>query len=163
MIMKKNLLLLLLAGLFLTTYVSAQDSRLLKAADKSYEDGEKDYNKKRYNEAAESLEIVVENIEISAVPRKYLIMRFEANVMLVDIYFNKTNNLPAGCKALNNFLDDLDAIKNSGIFKAKDIYKYLELEKDYSKFICQCENFESIDDKKDEFEKIFEEEFEDEE
>lgn len=161
--MKKNLLLLIVAGLFFTTYVSAQDSRLLKAADKSYEDGENDYNKKRYKEAAESLEIVVENISVNIDSRKYLLMRFEANVMLIDIYFKQLNNLPSGCRCLNSFFDDLEKIKSSGIFKAKDIYKYLELEKDYDQYRRQCENFESIDDKKTDFEKVFDEEFEDEE
>lgn len=161
--MKKNLLLLIFAGLFFTTYVSAQDSRLLKAADKSYEDGENDYNKKRYKEAAESLEIVVENISVNTDSRKYLLMRFEANVMLIDIYFKQLNNLPSGCRCLNSFFDDLAKIKSSGIFKAKDIYKYLELEKDYDQYRRQCENFESIDDKKTDFEKVFDEEFEDEE
>ncbi len=161
--MKKNLLLLIFAGLFFTTYASAQDSRLLKAADKSYEDGENDYNKKRYKEAAESLEIVVENIPVNTDSRKYLLMRFEANVMLIDIYFKQLNNLPSGCRCLNSFFDDLAKIKSSGIFRAKDIYKYLELEKDYDQYRRQCENFESIDDKKTDFEKVFDEEFEDEE
>jgi|AntAceMinimDraft_14_1070370.scaffolds.fasta_scaffold201464_1 hypothetical protein len=161
--MKKNIILLLFAVLFSTSYVLAQDSRLLKSANRSYDAGKKDFNKERFDEAAESLEIVVENINVRTDSRKYLLMRFEANVMLIDIYFNQVNNLPGGCKALNSFLGDIDAVKSSGIFKAKDIYKYLEMEKDLEPYKRQCDNFESIDDKKDDFEKIFDEEFEDEE
>ena len=161
--MKKNLILLAILMFLGTSYSIAQDARLLKAADKSYSDGEKDYNKKRYDEAVPNLEIVVENIDVRDVSRKYLIMRFEANVMLIDIYFNKLNNLRDGCVALTNFVDDINAIKSSGIFKAKDIYKYLELEKDYATYITQCENFQSIDEYKTDFEKIFDEEFGEEE
>ena len=160
--MKKNLILLVVLLVIGASYSVAQDARLLKAADKSFSDGEKDYKKKRYNEAVPSLEIVVENINVRDVSRKYLIMRFEANLMLIDIYFEKLNNLRAGCVALNSFIDDINAIKSSGIFKAKDIYKYLELEKEYSTYITQCESFESIEKDKSDFEKIFDEEFEEE-
>ncbi len=161
--MKKNLILLVVLLVIGVSYTVAQDARLLKAADKSFSDGEKDYKKKRYNDAVPSLEIVVENINIRDASRKYLIMRFEANLMLIDIYFDKINNLRDGCVALNSFIDDINAIKSSGIFKAKDIYKYLELEKEYSTYITQCENFESIEKDKSDFEKIFDEEFGEEE
>ncbi|MDD2635296.1 MAG: hypothetical protein PHW82_07335 [Bacteroidales bacterium] len=159
--MKKNLILLTVLIFLGGSYAGAQNTRLLKAADKSFSDGKKDYNKKRYKEAAPSLEIVIENINVTDVSRKYLIMRFEANVMLIDIYFDKLNNLRDGCVALTNFVDDINAVKSTGIFKAKDIYKYLELEKDYAIYITQCENFESIEKDKSDFEKIFDEEFDD--
>lgn len=145
------------------TYVTAQDARLLKAADKSYEEGEQAYNRERFEEAAVSLEIVVENISIQIDSRKYLLMRFEANVMLIDIYFKQLNNLPSGCRCLNSFFDDLNKVKSTGVLKAKDLFKYLELEKEYDQYRRQCENFESIDSKKTDFEKVFDEEFEGEE
>jgi hypothetical protein len=161
--MKKNLFLLIIAGVFLVSHSYAQDARLLRAADDSFEAGESQYNKKHYAEAAPSLEIVVENISINTDSRKYLLMRFEANVMLIDIYFKELNNLPSACRCLNSFFDDLSRVKDDGILKTKDLFRYLELEKSYEGYSRQCNNFESIDDKKTDFEKVFDEEFEDEE
>ena len=161
--MKKILILILSLMLGIAFFSNAQDSRLLKAADKAFDDGEKEYSKKHYSEAAASLEIVVENIPITTDSRKYLIMRFEAHIMLVDIYFNQLNNLPSACRAINSFLDDLDTIKQSGIFKAKEIYNYLDLEKQYTDNKRKCDNYESINDSKKDFEKIFDEEFEEDE
>ncbi len=161
--MKKNLILLVIISFSLTTYITAQDSRLLRAADKSYEEGKQAYNRERFDEAAASLEIVIENISVQTDSRKYLLMRFEANVMLIDVYFKQLNNLPSGCRCLNSFFDDLNKVKSSGVLKAKDLFKYLELEKEYDQYRRQCENFESIDSKKTDFEKVFDEEFEGEE
>ncbi|HNQ69464.1 MAG TPA: hypothetical protein PKN32_13885 [Bacteroidales bacterium] len=158
--MGKKLFLLVIVGIFSILYIPAQNTRLLKAADDSFENGEKEYNRGHYSEAAPDLEIAVENISITTDSRKYVTMRFEANIMLIDIYFNHLNNLPAACRCLNCFLDDLSRMKNSGILKVKDLLTYLDLEKDYSDRIRQCNNFETIDDKKSEFEKIFDEEFE---
>ena len=157
--MKTKFFFLIIAAFFATS-LSAQDGKLLRAADKSFEAGEQDYSKKRWSEAAESLEIVVENIPANVDSRKYLLMRFEANIMLVDIYFEQLNNLPSACRCLNAFLDDIAAVKKSGMLKSKDIYKYLELEKDYAKYKSTCDNFENIDSDKKEFEKKFNEEFE---
>lgn len=157
--MKTKFFFLIIAACVATS-LSAQDAKLLKAADKSYEAGEQDYSKKHWSDAAESLEIVVENIPATVDSRKYLIMRFEANIMLIDIYFEQLNNLPSGCRCLNAFLDDIEAVKKSGRLKSKDIFKYLELEKDYAKYKSTCDNFENIDSDKKEFEKKFNEEFE---
>lgn len=158
--MKTKLFFLIIAA-FVAVSVSAQDGKLLRAADKSFDAGEQDYSKKRWSEAAESLEIVVENIPIYVESRKYMILRFDAHVMLIDIYFNQLNNLPAGCRCLNSFFDDLNYLKNVPNLKSKDIFKYLELEKDYAKYKSTCDNFEDIDSDKKEFEKKFNEEFED--
>jgi len=162
--MEKKTFLVVVLAVLTTLCVPAQNTRLLKAADDSYDNGEKEYNRGHYSEAAPDLEIAVENISITTDSRKYVTMRFEANIMLIDIYFNHLNNLPAACRCLNCFLDDLSRIKNSGILKVKDLLKYLDLEKDYSDRIRQCNNFETIDDKKSEFEEnIFNEEFGEEE
>ncbi|MDD3688090.1 MAG: hypothetical protein PHE56_15180 [Bacteroidales bacterium] len=80
--------------------------------------------------------------------------------MLIDIYFNQLNNLPAACRCLNSFIDDLNYLKSVPSLKSKDIFKYLELEKDYAKYKSTCDNFENIDSDKKEFEKKFNEEFE---
>lgn len=162
--MKKKSFLLLIAGLLFLSYLPAQNSRLLKAADDSYEIGEKEYNREHYAEAAPDLEVVVENIAVTTDSRKYLLMRFEANIMLIDIYFNHLNNLPAACRSLNCYIDDLARVKSLGILKTKDLLRYLGLEKDYADRIRQCNNFEIIDDKKSEFEEnVFNEEFGEEE
>lgn len=161
--MKTNLILIIAIAFLSATTVNAQDSRLLKASDKSFDNGEQNYSKKRWTEASESLEIVVENIPVSVDSRKYLIMRFEANVMLIDIYFNRTNNLPAGCKSLNAFLDDINYVKKLGVFRAKDIFKYLELEKEYAQLKVKCDSFGAINSDKKAFEKKFDEEFGEEE
>ena len=151
-------------GLLSVFYLNAQDTRLLKAADDSYELGEKEYNRGNYAEAAPDLEVVVENIPISSDSRKYITMRFEANIMLIDTYFKHLNNLPSACRCLNSFLDDLNKVKDDGILKAKDLLRYLGFEKDFDEYIRQCNNFNSIEDKKSDFENnIFNEEFDDEE
>lgn len=161
--MKTNLILIIVIAFFSATSLNAQDARLLKASDKSFDAGEQDYSKKRWSEASASLEIVVENIPISVDSRKYLIMRFDANVMLIDIYFNQTNNLPAGCRCLNAFFDDINYVKSLGTLKARDLYKYLELEKDFANLKVKCDSFEAIDSDKKAFEKKFDEEFGEEE
>ncbi len=162
--MEKKLFLFVIVGILSVIYLPAQNTRLLKAADDSYEIGEKEYNRGHYAEAAPDLEIVVENISISTDARKYLIMRFEANIMLIDVYFSHLNNLPSACRCLNCFLDDLSRVKNSGILKVKDLLRYLDIEKDYADYIRQCNNFDTIDDKKSQFEEnIFNEEFGEEE
>lgn len=161
--MKKKSVLLVIASVLFSSYLPAQNTRLLKAADDSYEIGEKEYNRENYAIAAPDLEVVLENIDVTTDSRKYLVMRFEANIMLIDIYFNHLNNLPAACRSLNCFIDDLERVKSLEILKTKDLLRYLGLEKDYADRIRQCNNFETIDDKKSDFEKVFEEEFEDEE
>lgn len=161
--MKKNLILLTVFTLILSGGLLAQNKALLKAADKSYVAGEKSFRKDRYKEAADSYEIVMKNIPISVDSRKYLLMRIESNIQLIDIYFNRAENLRKACIYVDRYYKDMNKIKNSPLLKSKDIFRFLELQKDYEKYQRQCHNFEGINSDKKEFEKKFDEEFEDEE
>ncbi len=160
--MKKKIILLTAFALIFSGGLLAQNKALLKAADKSYDAGEKSFRKDRYKEAVDSYEIVMKNIPISVDSRKYLLMRIESNIQLIDICFNHTEGLRKGCIYVDRYYKDMNKIKNSPLLKPKDIFRYLELQKDYEKYQRQCHNLGGIDSDKTEFEKKFDDEFEDE-
>ena len=136
----------------------AQSSRLLKGAERSYDDGISAYKKKKYSEASESLIIAVENISENVSSRRYQLIRLDAASRLVDIHFNMVEDLRKACKYLEIFTNDLNEMKNDNELKAKDIHKYLEMEKDFSRYKRKCSGLDTIDDKKKDFEKKFDEE-----
>jgi hypothetical protein len=70
--MKYKTPFLIIAAKVFATSLSAQDGKLLVPPIKVFEGGEQDYSKTRWSEAAEALEIVVENIPSYVDSRKYL-------------------------------------------------------------------------------------------
>ncbi len=162
-VMKKNLFLIVLVSVVFSGGLFAQSKALLKAADKSFDAAEKSYKRYYFDEAAESYEIVMNNIPISVDSRKYLVMRIESNIKLIDIYFNHSENLQKACVYVDRYYKDMNSIKNSPYLKSKDIFRYLELQKDFEKYQRKCHNFRGIDSDKKEFENKFDEEFKDEE
>jgi len=90
-------------------------------------------------------------------------MRIESNIQLIDIYFNHSENIRKACIYVDRYYKDMNKIKNSSYLKSKDIFRYLELQKDFEKYQRKCHNFSGIDSEKKDFEKKFDEEFENEE
>ncbi|MDR2009636.1 MAG: hypothetical protein LBQ22_04065 [Bacteroidales bacterium] len=141
--------------------LSAQ--KLLKGVEKNYDSGVSAFERKKYKEASAEFIIVMDNIPQRADKRKYQLMRLDAASKLVEIHYNYDENLRLACKYLDIFIADLNYMKRDDNLKAKDIYKYLEKEKDFSSYKKKCTGFNTIDDKKNEFEKKFDEVFDEEE
>lgn len=162
--MKRGLFILSvsLSVIILSGNLNAQNSNILKGAEKSYNAATSAFKKKNYEEASGSFIVAVDNISRNIDSRKYQLIRLDAASKLVDIHFNHEEDLTKACKYLDIFVNDLNRMKKDDNLKAKDIYKYLELEKEYAIYKRKCDGFNSIDSKKKEFEKKFDEAFDDE-
>ncbi|MDL2262429.1 hypothetical protein LJC11_02880 [Bacteroidales bacterium OttesenSCG-928-I21] len=137
--------------------------KLLKGVAKSYDDGVSAFNKKRYQEASEEFMLVLDNIPEDIEKRKYQVMRLDAASKLVEIHYEHEENLRLACRYIEIFFQDLEIMKNDKSLKTKDIYTYIEREREFTWYKRKCESFNTIDDKKSEFEKKFDEVFDTEE
>lgn len=144
---------------FISSDMFAQDSNILKAAEKSYKTGLSEYKKKKYSEASKSLIVVVENIPSDVDSRKYQLMRLEAASKLVEIHFNNDVQIRKACDYLYVFISDLNSMKKRDKLKSNDLYKYLEMEKNYSEYVKTCGGFKTVEIDKQNLEDVFNEEF----
>jgi hypothetical protein len=142
---------------FCSGNISAQ--KLLKGVAKSYDAGVSAFNKKKYKEASEEFIVVLDNVPDDIDKRKYQAMRLDAASKLVEIHYEHEEDLRKACKYIDVFLEDLNIMKKDNTLRAKDIYKYLEKEKEFASYKRKCESFNSIEDKKKDFEKKFDEVF----
>lgn len=161
--MKQFALILMLSTFLVPTYLLSQDRRALKAADLSYNAALRDYGKASYTEAAQKFDIVVSTIPALIDSRKYLEMRLESLIKLIDIYFYKSANFSKACDYLQQYTITLSTTRNSGILRSTTLLNYLKQQQEYnSKEASQCESYQRIDGDMDNFRKTFEEEFDDE-
>ena len=156
--MKKVLAILLTALLTAPALVFSQDKSTLKAADMSFDNGNKLYRKGNFKEAAQSFEIVVGNIPDRIDSRKYAEMKLDAYIQLIDIYYSKSVNLDKACQYLDNYSVTLQKVQGNGVLKGKDLLKYLNMEQDYLEKKKACENRGTLDERKKKMEKILEQE-----
>lgn len=138
--------------------VISQDRHSLKAADMSFDNGNKQFRKADFKEAAQAFEIVVKNIPDKIDSRKYAEMKLDAIISLIDIYHSKWVNLDKACDNLNYYSSALQQFQSRGVLKGKDLLKYLNMEQDYAEKRKMCENRDTLDDRKKKFEKILEQE-----
>lgn len=157
--MKKILLCFAIILLLAPVVSFAQSRPLLIAADRSFSDAESNYKKREYREAAANFEIVVNSIPVEIESRKYLMMRLDALTALVDIYYNHRTNLELACARMETFASDMNYVKRADVLRGKQLYNYVQLEKDFEKYSKNCRTFKNIESDKDKFERIFDEEF----
>lgn len=136
----------------------SQDRHSLRAADLSFDNGEKNLKRDNYKEAAQAFEIVVSNIPEGIDSRKYAEMRLDAIIKLIDIYFYKSVNLDRACSHLDNYASTLQKVQSNGVLKGKDLLRYMNLEQDFAEKRKSCENRQTLDSRKKDFEKILEQE-----
>lgn len=155
--------ILLAIQIFLSyTAFSQFDSKLLKAVEKIYNDAEDFYKKENFQEAAMNYQVVLDKIFI--IPnesKKHVYILLNSEQRLIDIYFNNLNNLSAGCEVLERFNKDLDLVVQLNIIKGKDLKDFLVAQKRFEPELINCQNYKSIDIKKNEMEKKFDQEFND--
>lgn len=159
--MKKAILLtaMIIMSLGLQSY--SQDSRAMRAARMSYNSAKKNDKKGNYEEAAREYEIVINTIPASVDSRRYLEIRLESLIKLVDIYFYKQVNINAACEYLQMYFDNMNIIRNQGTLRASDLLDYQRIEKEFaSEHSPKCENYEGIDKDMENFKRKFEKEFE---
>jgi hypothetical protein len=156
--MKRAIALLLTAFLAVPAMVFSQDKNSLKAADLSFDNGSKHYRKENFKEAAQSFEIVVNNIPDRTDSRKYAELKLDAYIQLIDIYYSKSVNLDKACEYLDNYSTTLQKVQSNGVLKGKDLLKYLNMEQDYLEKKKMCENRGTLDERKKKMEKILEKE-----
>jgi outer membrane protein assembly factor BamD (BamD/ComL family) len=161
--MKQFALILMLSTFLVPTYLLSQDRRALKAADLSYNGALRDYSKANYTEAAQKFDIVVSTIPASIDSRKYLELRLESLIKLIDIYFYKSANFSKACDYLQQYANTVSTSRNSGVLRSATLLKYLKQLQEYNnEEASQCESYQRIDGDMDNFKKTFEKEFDDE-
>ncbi len=157
----KSLLLAILIFLSYSAF-SQFDTKLLKAVEKIYNDAEGFYQKGHYQEAATNYQVVLDKIfTIPDESKKHVYILLNSELRLIDIYFNNLNNLSAGCEVLERFKKDVDLIVKLNIIKGKDLKDFLVAQKRFEPELKNCQNYKSIDIKKNEMEKKFDKEFKD--
>jgi hypothetical protein len=158
--MKKILMICLMLIITLANLYS-QDSRSLRAAQMSFRAAENKFRQGKYNEAAIDYEIVLQTISADHTSRKYLEMRMESLVRVIDIYFNRANDISKACDHLDHYFATMDHIRRTGILKASDLLEYQRLEKRYDKeYFPKCEAYKNLDHDMERFREKFEQEFE---
>lgn len=154
----KRILAVLITVSTIFPFVSfAQTKESVRAAELAFANGERKLRKGEYKESAQSFEIVVSNIPEGVEVRKYTEMRLDAIVNLIDIYFYKSVNLDRACQLLDSYSTTLLKAKSKGVLKGKDLLNYQKLEQEYSEKRSSCEGRETLDKRKEEFEKVFDE------
>ncbi len=141
--------------------IYSQSRAMRIAADRSFSDAERNLRRGEYREAAANYEIVLNTIPISTDSRSHLMMRLDATAALIDIYVNHRTNLELACERMDIFSSDMEYVQKADILRGRQLYRYLQLEKDYAKYANQCNRFRSIESDKDDFEKIFDRQFND--
>jgi outer membrane protein assembly factor BamD (BamD/ComL family) len=159
--MKKLFLLLIVAIMIMPAEIYSQSRAMRIAADKSFSDAEKNMRKGNYKEAAANYEIVLNAIPITTDSRSDLMMRLDATTALIDIYVNYRTNFEHACEKMDIFSSDMQYIQKADILRGRQLYRYLQLEKDYAKYDNQCKRYRSLESDKDDFEKIFDQQFDD--
>jgi outer membrane protein assembly factor BamD (BamD/ComL family) len=157
--MKKSMTILLAACLLLPLNLFSQDKRAIKAAELSYSSAEDNFKKGNFQNAAQKYEIVVSTFPEGIESRKHLIMRLESLIMLVDIYFYKYINFTEACKYTDLYFSTMNTIRNSGVLKGRELYNYLEKEKEFDQHKTKCEGYENVSGDMDKFRKTFDKEF----
>lgn len=127
--------------------------KLYKATEKVYKEANSFYDAKNYDVAADNYITVLNNIPANIDDRKYQVMRLESSSTLVVYYMEVNNSVEKACHYLNVFKTDLNKYKTGDEMKTKQIFKYLELETEFGKYVQNCAGFKSINDKKSNFEK----------
>lgn len=158
--MKRATVILLALCLLTPSTLFSQDKRSLKAAELSYNAAEKDLKKGNYQDAASKFEIVVSSIPEGINTRKYLIMRLESLIKLVDIYFYKSVNVEKACQNLNLYFSNIAKVRNAGVLSTKELFSYLEQEKEFSKEKSQCESYQRVGSDMEKFRKDFDKKLE---
>ena len=156
--MKSILVGLLAIATILPIASFAQTKKSVRAAELAFSNGERKLRKGEYKESAQSFEIVVNNIPAGIEKSKYTEMRLDAIINLIDIYFYKSVNLDRACELLDSYSTTLLKAKSKGVLKGRDLLNYQKREQEYAEKRSSCEGRETLDKRKEEFEKVFEEE-----
>ncbi|MEJ5267655.1 MAG: hypothetical protein WHW07_07630 [Bacteroidales bacterium] len=157
----KSIVLAILIFLSYTAF-SQFDSKILKAVEKIYNDAEDFYKKENYQEAVLNYQVVLDKIyTIPSESKKHVYFLLNSELKLIEIYFNYLNNLSAGCEVLERFNKDVDLAVHQNLIKGKDIKDFLVAQKRFESELKNCQNYNSIDLKKNEMEKKFDKEFKD--
>ncbi|HOP03574.1 MAG TPA: hypothetical protein PL017_02625 [Tenuifilaceae bacterium] len=155
--MKRIILGLLALSTIFPIATFAQIKETARAAELAFANGERKLRKGEYKESAQSFEVVLNNIPEGVEVRKYAEMRLDAIINLIDIYFHKSVNLDRACELLDSYSYTLLKAKSKGVLKGKDLVDYQKREQEYSEKRSSCEGRETLDKRKEEFEKVFEE------
>ncbi|HNS29108.1 MAG TPA: hypothetical protein PKL52_01120 [Tenuifilaceae bacterium] len=158
--MKRAAVILLALCLLSPSTLFSQDKRSLKAAELSYNAAEKDLKKGNYQDAANKFEIVVSSIPEGIDSRKYIVIRLESLIKLVDIYFYKSVNFEKACQNLNLYFSNISKVRNAGVLSTKELFNYLEQEKEFSKEKSQCESYQRVGSDMEKFRKDFDKKIE---
>lgn len=158
--MKKLIVLSILLSLSFSFDVFAQDSRALRAARMSFNSAEKNFKNEKFEEAAREYEIVVNTVPATTDSRRYLEMRLESIIKLVDIYFYHQVNISKACKTVQLYSDNMNRVRNQGTLRASALLKYQRIEQEFTaEHAPKCRSYEGIDSDMDRFKQKFEEEF----
>ena len=159
--MKKLIVLSILLSLSYSVDVFAQDSRALRAARMSFNSAERNFNNEKHAEAAREYEIVINTIPATIDSRRYLEMRLESIIKLVDIYFYHRVNMSKACENVQLYSENMNLIRNQGTLRASALLKYQRVEQEFAtKHEPKCQSYKGIDSDMDRFKQRFEEEFE---
>jgi hypothetical protein len=139
----------------------SQDSRSLRAARASFNAAENNYKKDNFQQAARDYEIVINTIPEDIDSRRYLEIRLESLIKLIDINFHRHISLNQACEYLQMYYSNINAIRFEGVLRSSDLLNYQRIEKDFeAQHSSKCQSFRNLDRDMDEFKKKFEEEFE---
>ncbi len=154
--MKKTLLIFFVIFIALPNTQNAQDRSALRAARMSFDAAEKNHKASNYQEAAQEYTIVVNTIPVSTDSRRYLEIRMQSLIGLVDIHFNKKTNFEKACHHVHLYLNDMEIIKAGDVLRASDRLDYLRKEQEYiNNHIPKCESYKRLDQDAEEFKKHF--------
>lgn len=159
--MKKIIITLVSLAILIPSTVYSQDRRALRAAEMSFNSAESDFKKGNFTEAAQKFDIVVSTIPASIDSRKYLEMRLESLIKLIDIHFYKSVNITQACEYLDTYNSTMNTVRNTGVLRPSDLLGYLKKQQEYAnKEAGMCESYERVGKDMDKFRKTFEKEFE---
>lgn len=156
--MKKKLLIIIVVIFALPIVLQAQDRSALRAARMSFNSAENNYKEGNYKEAAHEYTIVVNTIPVSIDSRRYLELRLQSVIGLVDIFFNKTINFEQACKYVDLYVSDMKTVTAGDVLRASDRLNYLRKEQEFNNnYVSKCKTYRRSEYDIEEFRKHFEE------
>lgn len=127
----------------------------------SFSSAENNYKRGNYEQAAREYEIVLNTLQSPPTSRRYLEMRLESLISLIDIYFYRQVNITKACERLQMFMTDMKTIRNQGVLRASTLLDYQRKEHELrASHLPKCESYNGLERDMEQFKRKFEEEFE---
>ena len=133
----------------------------MSAARNSFSSAETNQRRGNYEQAVQEYQIVINSVPVTNDSRRYLEMRMESIINMVEIYFDNLKDFTKACQFVYLYLDDMDTIREGEVLRASQLLRFLRKEQEYlNDHLEHCKKYQEMEDTRERFRrKIQEEEF----